>query len=107
MALSDRVVLFHDSPPQGPGAAEVLDAGLGVATGIVVLPQPETRLRLDDAARVELMARRFSPATCVALPARSRVSWGAGFPKNGHGAIELRVDGSHGSIATRSKESRP
>jgi hypothetical protein len=107
MALSDRVVLFHDSPPQGPGAAEVLDAGLGVATGIVVLPQPEARLRLDDAARVELMARRFSPATCVALPARSRVSWGAGFPKSGHGAIELRVDGSHGSIAPRPKESRP
>ncbi len=105
MALSDRVVLFHDSPPQGPGAAEVLDAGLGLARGIVVLPQPEMRLRLDEGDRVELMARRFAPATCIALPARSRLTWGAGFPKNVHGAIELRVDGSHGPLAPRPKES--
>ncbi len=105
MALADRVVLFHDSPPQGPGAAEVLDTGLGIARGIVVLPQPEMRLRTDDKVRVELMARRFSPATCVALPARSRVTWGAGFPKSAHGATELRVDGTHGPIAARSSES--
>lgn len=105
MALADRVVLFHDSPPQGPGATEVLDAGLGIARGIIVLPQPEMRLRLDDQARVELMARRFAPATCVALPARSRVTWGNGFPRAVHGAIELRVDGTHLPLGARPKES--
>lgn len=67
MALSDRVVLFHDSPPQGPGDAEVLDAGLGRARGLVLLPHAKKRLRLEDASRVGLMARRFSPAACVPL----------------------------------------
>lgn len=107
MALTERVVLFHDSPPQGPGAAEVLDEGLAIARGIVVLPQPEMRLRLEDKTRVELMARRFSPSTCVALPARSRVAWGAGFPKSSHGAVELRVDGTHAPIAARPESVHP
>ncbi|MFO0649965.1 MAG: hypothetical protein U0326_27340 [Polyangiales bacterium] len=74
MALSERVVLFHDSPPQGPGAAEVLDRGLGLVRNIVPLPHPETRLRLDDRERVSLMARRFAPSACLSLPARSYVS---------------------------------
>src|SRR5437764_598914 len=33
MAVSDRIVLFHDSPPQGPGNPEVLGAGLGLFPG--------------------------------------------------------------------------
>ena len=101
MAISERVVLFHDSPPQGPGAAEVLDSGLGLAKNVVVLPQPEFRLRLEDKERVEIMARRFSPATCLALPARSRVTWLGGVPQAPHGVYELRDDGTHGPIAFR------
>lgn len=65
MALSERVVLFHDSPPQGMGNPEVLDAGLGLAPGVVVLPHARHRLRLADPARVEILARRFAPALCV------------------------------------------
>lgn len=103
MALAERVVIFHDSPPQGPGAAEVLDVGLGVAKGVVVLPQPEMRLRLDDTRRVELMARRFAPATSVALPARSWVTWDRGFATRVHGAIELRVDGTHGALPEKAE----
>ena len=96
MAISDRVVLFHDSPPQGEGAAEVLDAGLGLAPGIVVLPQPEDRLRLDDKARVQLMARRFAPAACIAFPAKSRARLRSGKIDHPHGGVfELREDGSH------------
>jgi hypothetical protein len=75
MAISDRVVLFHDSPPQGPGAAEVLDRGLGLCPSVVPLPQPETRLRLSDPERVSVLARRFAPASCLALPARAHVTW--------------------------------
>jgi hypothetical protein len=68
MVISDRLVLFHDSPPQGPGAAEILDEGLGLVSGIVPLPHPHQRLRLDDPERVGVLARRFAPATCLALP---------------------------------------
>ncbi len=67
MALSERVVLFHDNPPQGRGDAEVWGPGLGRAPGLVALPHARHRLDLDDAARVELLARRFAPARCVAM----------------------------------------
>jgi hypothetical protein len=95
MAISERVVLYHHSPPQGPGAAEVLDAGLGLAGSVVVLPQPEFRLRLDDTKRIQVMARRFAPATCLAMPARSRVTWLRRGPTSPHGVIGLRDDGTH------------
>ncbi len=75
MAVSERVVLFHDSPPQGPGASEVLDRGLALVPGVVPLPQPETRLRLDDPERVGVLARRFAPALCLTLPARAHVTF--------------------------------
>lgn len=93
MAVSDRVVLFHHSPPQGPGAAEVLDDGLGLARNVVVLPQPEFRLRLDDGERIQVMVRRFAPSACLAMPARSRVTWLERGPKSSHGVIALRDDG--------------
>jgi hypothetical protein len=95
MAISERVVLFHHSPPQGQGAAEVLDRGLAFAKGVVVLPQPEFRLRLDDREKIQVMARRFSPAVCLAMPARSRVTWLPGGPDNPQGVTALRDDGTH------------
>jgi hypothetical protein len=93
MVVSDRVVLFHDSPPQGAGAAEVLDAGLGLVPDTVVLPQPEERLRLDDVARVKLMANRFAPAVCLAMPARSRITWASRRFSSVHGVMGLMNDG--------------
>jgi hypothetical protein len=94
MAISERVVLFHDSPPQGPGAAEVLDRGLALIDGVVPLPSPETRLKLDDQQRVGLMAKRFSPALCLALPARSRITRQGGLYDAAHGVIRLFGDGT-------------
>jgi len=67
MALADRVILFHDSPPQGPGHAEAFETGLGLAGDVVPLPHAGTRLRLDDRGRVGRFARRFAPASAVAL----------------------------------------
>jgi hypothetical protein len=67
MALTERVVLFHDDPPHGQAISEVLDAGLGLANGLVVLPEPRLRLHLDDTGRVGELAQRYAPATCVAL----------------------------------------
>ena len=94
MAIASRVVLFHDDPPQGPGASEVLDRGLGLVRGVVPLPQPETRLRLDDPERVGLLASRFAPALCVALPARSTVLIQDGAVKRVAGPQVLARDGS-------------
>ena len=95
MAITERIVIFHDSPPHGQGGAEVLDEGLGMAGDVVVLPQPELRLKLDDRERIKTMARRFAPATCLAMPARSRVTWRKRGPDNPHGVIALRDDGMH------------
>jgi peptidase E len=67
MALTERVVLFHDDPPHGQAISEVLDAGLGLARDLVVLPEPRLRLHLDDETRVSELAQRYAPATCVAL----------------------------------------
>src|SRR5204862_5471994 len=67
--------------------------GLGLCPGVVVFPEPEKRLRLDRKDRVARMARRFSPAYCLALPARSRVTWRAGKFEGSHGVQWMRADG--------------
>jgi len=100
MAISERVVLFHDSPPQGPGVAEVLEGGLALLRGVVPLPQPETRLRLKDPERVQVMNRRFAPARCLALPARSYVVFKGGSFVRSTGVIELNSNGSHTTLST-------
>lgn len=78
MVITERIVLFHDSPPQGPGASEILGRGLGLVPDLVALPQSETRLRLDDPERVSVLASRFSPATCVTLPAGAHLAYREG-----------------------------
>ncbi len=75
MALSERVVLFHDDPPQGAGSAEVLERGLALHRGLLPLPHARARLRLDDPLRVALFARRFEPLLCTALVEGGRVDW--------------------------------
>lgn len=74
MALAERIVLFHDSPPQGAGNAEVLDIGLGLAPGVVPLPHASQRLKLDDPCRVALFVRRFAPGLCAVLDPGARLS---------------------------------
>lgn len=95
MAVSDRVVLFHDDPPQGPGVSEVLDAGLGLVPGVVLLPQPEQRLQLNDRQRVHRLVNRFLPARCLALPSRSHLTFRDGRFSSVEGVLELRLDGEH------------
>lgn len=75
MALSERVVLFHDTPPQGPGHPEVLDAGLGLFKGLTPLPHGAARLRLEERERVALFARRFAPSAPTLLEEGAAVSW--------------------------------
>ena len=38
MAAGERIVLFHDNPPQGPGIPEVFGRGLGLYPGLLPLP---------------------------------------------------------------------
>jgi hypothetical protein len=101
MAVTERVVLFHDSPPQGTGNAEVLDAGLGLAPGVVALPHARRRLRLEDPVRVALFARRFGPATCVALEPGSRMDWDGRSWTAGPTTCRLDRRGTVGPVAGR------
>lgn len=78
MVLTDRIVLFHDYPPYGSDIAQVLDAGLGKAPGIVVLPDPKRRVNLAQRQGIQRFARRMAPATCVAMDRGHRIEYASG-----------------------------
>ena len=67
MAMTERIVLFHHSAPQGRRESELLDAGLGIVRRRVLLPHAGTRLNWRNRSRMALFSRRFSPATCCTL----------------------------------------
>lgn len=93
MAITPQVVLFHDSPPYGVDAPQILDVGLGLVEDVVALPNPEARLALGDADRMTMYARRFAPSTCLVLPRRS---WAVMEGKTlglARGALRLEADG--------------
>jgi hypothetical protein len=73
MALTDRIVLFHDRSPQGSGQPEVYGSGLRVLRGVVPLPHARARLLLDDTPRMAVFARRFAPARCILLDNGTRI----------------------------------
>jgi len=75
MALADRIVLFGDRSPHGPGHAEVCGTGLGITREVVLLPHARARLLLDDTPRMAVFAQRFAPARCVPLEAGTRVEF--------------------------------
>ena len=77
MALTERVVLFHDNVPHGIAQTEVLGEGIGVVPGLVLLPHARRRLRVDDPVRMAVLARRFTPAQCVVLDDGARLVLGA------------------------------
>lgn len=95
MAISDRIVLFHDDPPDGRVARQVLDVGLGFVPGAVILPEPERRLDLREGARVSVLAKRFAPARCLAFPARAFLVWNGSAFSDASGVMLLRSDGEH------------
>ena len=101
MVLGERLVLFHDDPPQGAGHAEVLEAGLGFHRGLLPLPHARRRLRLDDPLRVALFARRFADLQCVAMDDGATLRWQEGRwrPAGGDGSRRLMVDGTVEELA--------
>ena len=81
MALTDRIVLFGDRSPHGPGHPEVYGSGLSVVRDLVLLPHARARLLLDDTPRMAAFAQRFAPARCLLLEAGARVELdGSGGP---------------------------
>lgn len=73
MVLSERVVLFHQHAPQGRRDAELLDAGLGVVQGRVLLPHARSRLDWSNRKRLALFSQRFAPALCCTLDEESMI----------------------------------
>ncbi len=94
MALTDRIVLFHDRAPQGPGHPEVYGSGLSVVRDVVLLPHARARLLLDDTPRMATFARRFGPARCVLLEAGTRIEAG----RDGGWPPGTRVLGEDGHV---------
>lgn len=67
MVLTDRVLLYHDHTPSGHGAAELLDRGLGLVSGVIYLPHARMRLDLADQRNLAILAARLAPAELITL----------------------------------------
>ncbi|MEO6593126.1 MAG: Type 1 glutamine amidotransferase-like domain-containing protein [Planctomycetota bacterium] len=94
MVLTQRIVLFHDSPSQGNSDTEVMEAGFGLVPDVVALPHAKQRLQTEDALRVQMFARRFAPASCALLDRGSRLDWRGGRWQALPGTRRLVEDGS-------------
>ncbi len=80
MALSERVVLFHDHGPPGRRRPEVFAEGLGAYSGVLPFPHPRHRLRLTEPEKMKTLARRFAPRRCLLLTDGVRVDLRDGQP---------------------------
>lgn len=94
MVTAERVLLFHEDPPQGEGVSELLEPGLALHQGIIPMPSPRHRLKLNDRYRVSWLAHRNEPHKCVALDNGARVFFNG---KRWYGAVGthwMKPDGS-------------
>ncbi len=98
MALTDRIVLFHDRSPQGPGHPEVYGSGLSLLRDVVLLPHARARLLLDDAPRMAVFARRFAPARCLLLETGTRIDAATGGGREGPWPPGVRVIAEDGRV---------
>ena len=103
MAVTARVVLFHDHAPTGFTDAEIWDRGLGRAPGIIALPHARRRLRLDDRVRMSVLVGRFADASCVLLDDGTRVTLGP----DGALPVGTRVLASDGTVTPLAAAAHP
>lgn len=94
MVTGGRVVLFHESPPEGAGISEVLELGLQLHSGVLPLPNPKLRLKLDSTFRVGWMSRRHAPLKCVAMDQGELVNFDGEKWFGAEGTLQLMEDGS-------------
>jgi hypothetical protein len=97
MAMTERVLLFHDKAPRGPGHAEFAGAGLGWVRGCVLLPHARRRLHTEDPARMAELAARAAPARCVVLDDGTRID----LPDGAELPADARVVTPDGRIVER------
>ena len=98
MAVAERVIVYHDTPPQGFGNPEVFERGLGLVGGVVALPHARRRLLLDDTERVARFARRFAPALCIAMDDGAAVCFGSDATISAEAVQVLLPDGALGPL---------
>jgi len=95
MVAAERIVIFQDDPPQGPGNPEVFGRGLGLCPEVLPLPHASKRLRLEDPGRVARFARRFGDRTCLVLDPGSGIGWdGRTWSRAAGGMRRLTVRGT-------------
>jgi hypothetical protein len=99
MALCERIVLFHDAPPQGSAWAEVMEAGFGLVPDVIVFPHARKRLHAHEPRNVQLLARRFAPDLAVLLDDGSRLCWRDGAWAALPGTRRLGEDGDLHEVA--------
>jgi hypothetical protein len=100
MALTDRIVLFGDRSPQGPGHPEVYGSGLSVLRDVVLLPHARARMLLDDTPRMAVFARRFGPARCVLLESGTRIELDGEAGHGGGWPAGVRVLAEDGRVSS-------
>lgn len=99
MALTERVVLFHDFAHHQVTAAEYHDRGLARLPGIIALPHARRRLRLDDPERLALLARRFATKQLVLLDDGTILRFPTGTAPAPAGARVITEDGRVETVA--------
>ena len=98
MALSERVVLFHDHAPQGRRDAELLDTGLGIVRQRILLPHARTRLDWKNTRRMALLSRRFAPAACCTLDSGSLLKFEDDRLVDAHGSVQITSKGRRQAV---------
>lgn len=94
MVLTHQLVLFHDRAPQGRREPELLDVGLGRSRNVVALPAANQRLDLTQKNHLSLMAKRFAPASCIALNESAWVAWQSDLLLGAEGVQRVRRNGA-------------
>lgn len=94
MVLCERIVLFHDFPPEGSHHPEVMEAGFGLVPGFVAFPHAEKRLDFADLFAMRTLARRFDPAFCGLLEKGARFDWNGRIWEARGTSRTLEIDGS-------------
>lgn len=97
MALSRRVVLFHDHLPFGSAKPEIYGEGADILPGAAFFPDARRRLDLDDRESLGELAGRVAPERAVLLDPGDRLDLARGVWSAPDG---IRLLGAAGEVET-------